>query len=188
MDSGEVMPQPARPIGSDVSDLMTGTEAPAPAIGADVSDLMTERQPDFRVENEPPSPSMWEQAGTFAKEVGAQINPITAVRSLGEAIMSPIATTKQIGAAQEAVYRKAQSAYQQGDYVGAAAHFINYLLPLVGPSLDVAGEKMRQGDLAGGAGQSIAPARGKGSGPGRAGSPDERAGCGAVVCRGCGAE
>jgi hypothetical protein len=114
-----------------------------------------ERPPDFRVENEPPSPSMWEQAGTFVKEVGAQINPITAVRSLGEAVMSPIATTKQIGAAQEAVYRKAQSAYQQGDYVGAAAHFINYLLPLVGPSLDVAGEKMRQGDIAGGAGQSI---------------------------------
>lgn len=137
------------------------TAGPASDTSAWTPGPAEERSPDFKTTN-----AVDEQGNPivrFAKEAGAQLNPITAVTELGKTVLPPQipgsrglwTTAKQIGAAQGALYDKAKTAYDKGDYVGAAAHFINYLLPLVGPSLDVAGEKMRKGDIAGGAGQAI---------------------------------
>src|SRR5216110_3213852 len=78
--------------------------------------------------------------GTLVRHVGAQINPITAVESVSQAVQHPIDTVKAIGAAQEVPFRKAQASYEAGDYGTAARHFIDYLLPLVGPVLDKAAD------------------------------------------------
>jgi hypothetical protein len=133
-----------------------------PAIVDDPSDPNwgLERPPDFRVENEPPSPSLWEQAGTFAKEAWSQVNPITAAQGLVSAVVHPVDTTKALGAAQEEPLRKAQEAYQRGDYIGAAADFLYYMLPVIGPELSKRGHQLREGETAKGLGGTVGLAAG----------------------------
>lgn len=93
--------------------------------------------------------------GTFAQHAWDQVNPIAAVQSLGNAAMHPIDTVKQIGAAQGALFDKAKDAYGKGDYITAARHFVDYLLPLVGPGLDKAADQMQAGKYAAGAGDAV---------------------------------
>jgi hypothetical protein len=132
-----------------------------PALVDDPSDPNwgLERPPDFRVANEPPSPSLWEQAsssvGTFLKEAGSVLNPITAAQGLVSAAMHPIEAVKGAGAAQEEVFRKAQDAYQRGDYIGAATDFLYYLLPVAGPELSKRGHQIREGEVAKGLGGTV---------------------------------
>src|SRR4051812_39928167 len=57
---------------------------------------------DFTTANDPNT------LGTFASHVGAQINPVTAVKGLTNAVLHPIDTVKGIGAAQGAVFDKAK--------------------------------------------------------------------------------
>lgn len=90
------------------------------------------------------------------------LNPLPAINAVGQALLpakagftGPVQTMKQIGAAQGALFDKAKAAYQQGDYVTAARHFVDYLLPIVGPGLDVAADKMTQGRPYEGAGEAI---------------------------------
>lgn len=83
------------------------------------------------------------------------LNPIAGINAAGQALLHPVQTVKQVGAAQGALFDKAKEAYQQGDYVTAARHFVNYLLPIVGPSLDASGEKMTHGKPFEGAGEAI---------------------------------
>jgi hypothetical protein len=153
------VPEPSTKATPSFADDLAAVRAeqaqPTASFADDLAAVRGERPPDFTVTNEPPDPSLLAQAGRFASEVGSAINPVTAVKAVGEAVMSPVETVKGIGAAQGALYDKARDAYEKGDYVGAAAHFVNYLLPLVGPSLDVAGEKLREGDVGGGAGQAV---------------------------------
>lgn len=93
--------------------------------------------------------------GTFARHVGAQVNPVTAVKAMGQAVMHPIETAKAIGAAQEEPLNRAKASYAQGDVGGAAIHFLNYLLPLIGPVLDKSGTDIREGKYAAGAGDAV---------------------------------
>lgn len=104
--------------------------------------------------------------GTFARHVGAALNPLESYRTLvaalplpeglgGKGWSGPIDSLKAIGAAQGHVGEEAKAAYDKGDYLGAAAHALYYLLPLVGPALDKAGNEMRAGKLAAGAGDAV---------------------------------
>lgn len=93
--------------------------------------------------------------GTFASHVGAQINPMTMAQSAGNAILHPIDTVQQIGAAQGAVYDKAKASYDKGDYGTAARHFVDYLIPLIGPVLDTAADRTQKGELAAGVGDAV---------------------------------
>ena len=129
------------------------TTAPSGPVTFRAEDI--DRPPDFTATNEPPSESMWQQVKDFASEAGGQINPIAAVQSAGQALMHPVTAVQQIGAAQGALYDKAKASYEKGDYVSAATHFVNYLLPLIGPGLDAAGEKMRKRQIGAGAGEAV---------------------------------
>jgi hypothetical protein len=69
---------------------------------------------------------------------------------------NPLDTLKGIGASQDAIRLKAQDAMKRGDYTEAARHAINYLIPLVGPGLDVRGDQAQRGDISGALGGTTA--------------------------------
>jgi hypothetical protein len=93
--------------------------------------------------------------GTLARHTWQQANPGNLVMAAGQALLHPPTTIKAIGAAQGALFDKAKASYDQGDYVTSARHFVNYLLPLVGPALDKASDEMQAGQYMAGIGDSL---------------------------------
>lgn len=150
--------QVAPAIGDDVTALMGPPSGGVPPIGADVTALMA---PNYRSENlkDPTGAAVVESPGTgvlgFIGQAGRQIDPIALVKMVGSALTAPRETLKGIGAAQGALYDKAKASYQQGDYATAARHFINYLLPMVGPGLDQSSDLLKAGNWAAGSGQAV---------------------------------
>lgn len=98
----------------------------------------------------PPAPEP-NSFGTFASHVWTQLDP----SSLMQAIRHPIDTAKGIGAAHEAVFRKAQESYQKGDTLTAARHFVDYLVPFIGPVMDQAADRAQQGQYAASVGDAV---------------------------------
>lgn len=93
--------------------------------------------------------------GTFASHVGAQIDPRAAVSSLSQAVQHPIDTLQNIGAAQGGLFEKAKASYAAGDHLTAARHFVDYLLPLIGPVMDKAADSAQAGHYAASAGDAV---------------------------------
>lgn len=91
----------------------------------------------------------------FVTEAARQLNPITAVQGMKQAAAHPIDTLKADADNRQQVYDQAEKSFKQGDYVGGAAHLLYSFVPFIGPQLDEAGQKMQQGNIAGGLGQSI---------------------------------
>jgi hypothetical protein len=103
--------------------------------------------------------------GTFARHVGSQLNPVTILQGMGQVLPIP----KALGGGgmdaplkflQHAVFPteillKAKDSFQQGDYVTAARHFIDYVLPVIGPALEGPADAMQQGKYAAGMGDAI---------------------------------
>lgn len=87
---------------------------------------------------------------TFWKEV----NPLTLMQGIGQAVTHPIETGKNVLGAQGALLDKAKASADSGDYVTATRHFLSYLLPLVGPGIDAAADMAAEGDIAGSLGKS----------------------------------
>lgn len=69
---------------------------------------------------------------------------------------NPVDSIKAIGASQDAIRLKAQEAMKRGDYTEAARHAINYLILLVGSSLDKRGDQAQRGDVSGALGGTTA--------------------------------
>lgn len=149
------MPQlPA--IGEEVRPV---TAAPAlPAIGAEVpqatfhSTNLTDEQGNPVVAG----------ATDFAREFAHQINPVPLGQMIpfpkaagGAGLDAPVQVVKGMGAAQGELFNRAKASYQRGDYVGAFGHFVNYLLPIAGPILDDAGNKLREGKTGAGLGETL---------------------------------
>lgn len=128
----------------------------APKSGEDVTHLMT---PHYQTSNEKDAQGNAvvdpNTLGTVVRHIGAQINPITMIQTLGQAIAHPIDTTRAVGAAQGALFDKAKASYEQGDYLTAARHFVDYLIPLVGPGLDKSADLFQAGKWAAGGGDAI---------------------------------
>src|ERR1017187_166131 len=77
----------------------------------------------------PPAPRTWtDSVGDAASEYWKQVNPISAVLGLANAVNHPIDTGKALLSTQGEVGKKAAASFQQGDYVAAARHGIDYLL------------------------------------------------------------
>lgn len=92
---------------------------------------------------------------TFATHVGQQLNPIAAAQTLVDAAADPRKAMITIGAAQGKLFQRAKQSYDQGDYLTAARHFVDYLLPIIGPALDKSSDEMQHGDIAAGAGDAV---------------------------------
>lgn len=139
-------PRQQPPVGADVSSLMT--QAPIPAIGEDVSHLMAE--PTFKTEVRASDGVEPEGGGIggFARELWERINPVALAKGIYGAAQDIPGTIKGMGEAQEAIFRKAQEAAAKGDYVTAARHGLNYLIPVLGPDMDHAADMLREGRTA----------------------------------------
>lgn len=100
--------------------------------------------------------------GTFARHYGAQVNPLPLGQVLpfpqalgGGGMLAPIKAGANLLKAQGQLFDRAKQAYEQGDYVSAAAHALHWLLPVIGPVLDQAGTELRQGKVAASAGDTL---------------------------------
>lgn len=109
------------------------------------------------VETQPP-PTDPNTVGTFASHVGAQLDP----RSFGQAVLPQsmggtgiVQTVRNIGQAQGDLLEKAKASYAAGDKLTAARHFVDYLLPLIGPVLDKSADSAQQGHYAASAGDAV---------------------------------
>lgn len=98
-----------------------------------------------------PKPKEPNTVGTAAKHAWDQLNPMNLVNAAAH----PIDTIGNIGKAHEATFNKAKASYDQGDYASAARHFVNYLIPLVGPGIDEATDSMERGETAAGMGDLV---------------------------------
>jgi hypothetical protein len=126
---------------------------PAPSGGVDYTKLAA--QAGAIASTPPPAPRTWtDSVGDAASEYWKQVNPISAVLGLANAVNHPIDTGKALLSAQGEVGKKAAASFQQGDYVAAARHGIDYLLPVIGPQIDQAGDLAQSGQYAKSAGQT----------------------------------
>ena len=103
----------------------------------------------------PPQGGSLDAIGRGLASFWEQVNPITMVQGVSQAVTSPIETVKGMGAAQGELYAKAARAFEKGDYLTGARHGLNYLLPIIGPALDVQSDKAATGDIAGSVGGTL---------------------------------
>lgn len=99
-----------------------------------------------------PTPPSSSAAGDFLSEATQGINPRNIYHALKSIVLDLPGTVKQIGQAQGSLFQKAEDSYQKGDYIAAARHMVNYVLPILGPRLDQSGDYMQQGQYAKGLG------------------------------------
>lgn len=116
--------------------------------------------------------------GAFVSHAVKQLNPIPAIQAAGQMLPIPkalggggvplpqsvggsgmdaglVQVPKAILAAQGEPLDRAVESYQKGDYGSAAVHALNFLIPLVGPVFDKAGNELRAGKVAAGLGDSV---------------------------------
>ena len=100
--------------------------------------------------------------GALVSHFAQQVNPVPIGQLVpfpqalgGAGFDAPLKAAHNVLQAQGHLFDKAQEAYKQGDYVGAVAHAINWLIPVLGPVLDKAGEEMKAGKFAAGTGDTL---------------------------------
>lgn len=99
--------------------------------------------------------SWLDEVGDFASAAWKEVNPIEAIKGLNEAVKHPIDAATGMLMAQDEPRLKAEAAFKRGDYAEGARHVLGYLIPMLGPGIDVSGNLMQQGEYAKGAGQAV---------------------------------
>jgi hypothetical protein len=90
-------------------------------------------------------PLSWmDQAVDYAKGAWDNLKQ-TGQGMVNLATTNPATTLKNIGQAQDALRVKAETSFKSGDYVSGARHFIDYMLPLIGPVIDAQGDEAASG-------------------------------------------
>lgn len=102
-----------------------------------------------------PPLSIPEQVKGFGSGLWNVLNPVAAVKAGAQAVAHPLATAQQMLQQQGQLGHDALAAAGQGDYATAARKGLNWLLPVVGPGLDAAAEKMESGRYGEGAGEAV---------------------------------
>ena len=109
---------------------------------------------------EPESPSLLHRVvGSvvdFAKGFNETANPFTKEAREGNAelMRHPLHTAKSILEAQGQLAQDAKDSFKQGDYLSGVRHAVAYLLPLVGPVIDKAGNDAAAGNVSKGLGEA----------------------------------
>lgn len=99
-----------------------------------------------------PEKSWLDSAKDYLGESLASLNPKAINQGVQSAFWHPIDTIGAIGEAQGALATKAEESFKKGDYAAGMRHALNYLIPILGPRLDQAGDYFQQGEYAKGAG------------------------------------
>lgn len=115
-------------------------------------------------------PSWMSPAIGYMKEALASLNPATVGEGVKSLAFDLPNTIKMIGKAQGGLAMKAKQAFEEGDYAAGTRHAIDFMIPLLGPRLDEAGDLMAKGEYARGMGaatdvgiQAFGPAALKGA-------------------------
>ncbi len=93
-----------------------------------------------------------------AKDFMEQVNPVSKVKGIHQAITHPIDTMRAMGNDNQKIAEDAKKAYDSGDYASAVRHSVNYILsgiPGLGSSIEKQSNKFAKGDIAGGVGGSL---------------------------------
>jgi len=99
--------------------------------------------------------SFGDQALDVLTSAWGKVNPVEQFKGIAHAAAHPIQAAKGITAAQGNLALEAKEAFQRGDYATGIRKSFNYLLPILGPELDVAGERMASGEIGKGIGETI---------------------------------
>lgn len=95
------------------------------------------------------------------------LNPIPMIGKLGQAIIdgattNPKATAqkiveglKSVRAQQDALLTSAEDSFKKGDYVLAARHAVNWLIPFAGPAIDASQSEVDRGEIGKGVGHMV---------------------------------
>jgi hypothetical protein len=114
-----------------------------------------------RAENHmpPPQPAHGSGLGRFASGAWDMLNPVEMVKGVVTAVTpealggrGPLNTIGDLANAQIDQFRQAAGAARQGRYSEAVGHGIAGAVPIVGPAAANVGERIGQGDVAGGLG------------------------------------
>src|SRR6185312_16848710 len=81
-----------------------------------------------------------------------QVNPAEALRGLDLTVRHPIDTATKMLQNQDQPRIAAEEAFKKGDYATGVRQVLNYLLPVLGPSSDRAGDLLQSGQTAKGVG------------------------------------
>jgi hypothetical protein len=96
-----------------------------------------------------------DSAKDVAKEWWDKVNPVTALQGLAQAGAHPLDTGAQMLQNQGQLAEKAKDSFDKGNYTEGIRHFLNYLVPVLGPQTDQAGDLAQQGQYAKAAGQTL---------------------------------
>jgi len=130
----------------------TSSQPPAPGGPVDYAALA--KQAGAISSTPPPTRSWTDSVGDAASEWWNQVNPISAVKGLATAVNHPIDTGKALLDAQGELANKVVSSFKSGNYVDAARHGLDYLLPVIGPQIDQAADLAQSGQYAKSAGMT----------------------------------
>lgn len=108
----------------------------------------------------PPARSVAGELGAGVRAFAEQLNPVTALQGAATATAHPIQTVKAIGRAQGQLGIEAGEAFRAGDYLRAGRKALHWLLPVVGPALDVQAERLVKGEVGAGIGGTLGIAAG----------------------------
>lgn len=106
----------------------------------------------FVPDTAPAQKSWMDSLKDYAAEAFAGVNPKAVVQGVNQAVLHPIDTASAMLQAQGDVKDRAEAAFKRGDYAEGVAHTLYWLMPMIGPRLDQAGNYLRQGEIAKGLG------------------------------------
>ena len=123
--------------------------------------LASYKEPEAAKPAAPQPKGMLQQAADtgmeFLKGLGSQLNPVTMAKGMLDA--ANVTNWPQIGSnileAQGKAGSEAAEAFKQGKYGTAARKGLGYLIPLLGPAMNAAGDKAEEGKVAEGLGEGV---------------------------------
>lgn len=98
--------------------------------------------------------SVSDKLGDFGSEWWKQVNPVSGVQGLAEAARHPIDTASNLLDAQGQLALKVKDALGRRNFAEAGRHALNYMIPVLGPQIDAAGDLADKGELAKSAGMT----------------------------------
>lgn len=99
--------------------------------------------------------TLGDDAADLFSGIWSKINPVEQAKGIAAAVSDPGAAVSGMLSAQGDLATKAKQSFDQGDYVGGIRHAVNYLIPLIGPELDKAGDKAAAGKVAEATGETL---------------------------------
>lgn len=138
-------------------DSFMASQQPATSPAAITPDSFMAQQSSTTIPPAAAQPSApWRFIQSFGSAIGAPEKASDIIEGPKYAVQHPIDSAELVGSsilnAQGSLAQRAKREFQGGDYVHAARHGLEYMIPFFGPALAKAGDQLEGGDIAGGIG------------------------------------